>query len=119
MMMTTTTIYHNPNCGTSRTVLALLQDAGMKPRVIEYLKTPPSRQELAEIQHAIGLPVREIMRRSDALYGELELDHARWTEAQLLDLIAQHPILLNRPIVVTAKGARLCRPAEMVRELLG
>lgn len=112
------TIYHNPACGTSRNVLALIRHAGLEPRVIEYLKTPPSRQELRELLAAMGLPVRAILREKGTPYAELDLGNPKWTDEQLLDFIGRHPILMNRPIVVTPLGTRLCRPSEEVLEIL-
>jgi arsenate reductase (glutaredoxin) len=112
------TVYHNPACGTSRTVLEIIRSAGEEPQVIEYLKQPPSREELQAIIDRIGLPIRDIMRRTGSPYDELGLDNPKWTDAQLIDFMLEHPILINRPIVVTPTAARLCRPADSVRELL-
>lgn len=112
------TLYHNPACGTSRNVLALLHERGIEPEIIEYLKHPPSRKELLKLVKRMKVPVRDILRRKGTPYEELHLDDPKWTDEQLLDYIAQHPILLNRPIVVTPKGAKLCRPPESVLELL-
>lgn len=112
------TIYHNPACGTSRNVLALLRERGIEPRVVEYLKTPPDRDTLQGLLRAIGLPVREVMRRKGSPYDEMNLDDPAYTDDQLVELMLQHPILINRPIVVTDRGVRLCRPAETVLELL-
>ena len=112
----TVTIYHNPKCGTSRNVLAMIRESGAEPEVIEYLKTPPSRKRLAELIKAMGLTVREVLRRKGTPYEELGLDDPKWTEGQLIDLMVEHPILINRPIVVTPRGARLCRPASVVLE---
>ena len=114
----TVTIYHNPKCGTSRNVLAMIRESGAEPEVIEYLKTPPSRKRLAELIKAMGLTVREVLRRKGTPYEELGLDDPKWTEGQLIDLMVEHPILINRPIVVTPRGARLCRPASVVLEIL-
>lgn len=116
--MPRTTIYHNPSCGTSRNTLALIRNSGEEPLVIEYLKTPPDRGTLEQLVAALGLPVREVLRRKGTPYEELGLDSPTWTDAQLLDLVQQHPILLNRPIVVTALGTRLCRPSEVVLDIL-
>lgn len=113
-----TTIYHNPRCGTSRTVLEHLNDAGMSPTVVEYLKTPPSRQALQSLIAQAGLNVRDAVRTKEALYQELGLDAPGVTDDQLLDAMIAHPILINRPFVVTPKGTRLCRPADLVREIL-
>lgn len=112
------TIYHNPQCGTSRNTLALLEEAGYTPHVIEYLKNPPDRATLVSLIQGAGLPVREMMRQKDALYEEQQLADPKWTDDQLIDLMLAHPILINRPIVVTPLGVRLCRPKETVREIL-
>src|SRR5262245_30204184 len=112
----TVTIYHNPRCGTSRNTLALIREAGIEPEVIEYLKTPLSRAELAALVARMGVPVREVLRAKEDLAGELGLRDPAVGDDALLDAMAAHPILMNRPIVVTDKGARLCRPAETVRE---
>lgn len=112
------TIYHNPSCGTSRNVLALMRHCGVEPRVIEYLKTPPSRDELRGLLAAMNLSVREILRERGTPYAELGLDQPHWSDGQLLDFIEAHPILMNRPIVVAPQGTRLCRPSELVLDLL-
>lgn len=112
------TIYHNPSCGTSRKVLAAIHEAGITPTVIEYLKTPPDRATLERLIAAMGLPVRAVLRDKGDLYEELGLADPKWTDAQLVDFMLQHPILMNRPIVVTPRGTRLCRPAELVQEIL-
>ncbi len=112
------TIYHNPACGTSRNTLALLRHAGLEPQVIEYLKTPPSKQTLRELVEAMGIPVRELLRERGTPYGELQLGDAKWSDEELLDFIVQHPILMNRPVVVTPLGTKLCRPVEEVLEIL-
>jgi len=112
------TIYHNPRCGTSRTVLQTLREAGIEPTIIEYLKTPPSRQTLAGLIQQAGLTVREAVRAKEPVYQELGLDAPGVDDDALLDAMVEHPILINRPFVVTERGARLCRPAEVVRELL-
>jgi len=114
----TTTIYHNPDCGTSRNVLAMIRNSGEEPRTIEYLKTPPSRDELVDLLRQMELRPRELLRRKGTPYDELGLDDARWTDEQLIDLMLEHPILINRPIVVTELGAKLCRPSETVLEIL-
>lgn len=114
----TVTIYHNPNCGTSRNVLAILREQGIEPTVIEYLKTPPSRAELVKLIKVSGLSVRQVLRDKGSPYEELNLADPKWTDEQLIDHMMQHPILINRPIVVTAKGVRLCRPKEVVLEIL-
>lgn len=116
--MADTIIYHNPNCGTSRKVLAALREAGLEPRVIEYLKTPPSRDELKALLAKMGIGVRQLLRRKAPQFDELRLDDPAKTDEQLIDAIMAHPILIERPVVVTAKGARLCRPAEEVAALL-
>ncbi len=112
------TVYHNPACGNSRNTLALLRERGFSPRVIEYLKTPPSRAELKQLLAEMGLSVREILRNKEAVYSELGLGGADRTDEQLLDAIEQHPVLMNRPIVVTPLGTRLCRPPETVLQIL-
>jgi arsenate reductase len=114
----TVTIYHNPACGTSRNVLAMIRNAGIEPTVIEYLKTPPSRAELTDLVARIGVPLRDIMRRKGTPFDELGLDNPALGDAALLDEIERHPILINRPIVVTPLGVRLCRPSETVLALL-
>ena len=116
--MNTITIYHNPKCGTSRNVLALIRNAGIEPQVIEYLKTPPSRAELVALIAATGAPVRELMRAKEAVYTELGLANPALSDNALIDALLTHPILINRPIVVTPQGARLCRPSEAVLDLL-
>lgn len=116
--MTDITIYHNPNCGTSRNTLAMIRNSGIEPRVIEYLKTPPSRAELVALIAAIGKPVREVLRNKDALYEELDLDNPKWSDDELIDFVIVNPILINRPIVVTPLGTRLCRPSETVLKIL-
>ena len=112
------TIFHNPACGTSRNVLALLRHAGLAPTVVEYLKTPPSKEQLRALLRDMGIPVRAVLREKGTPYGELGLADPKWTDEQLLDFIVQHPILLNRPIVVTPLGTKLCRPSEEVLEIL-
>ena len=116
--MSTITIYHNPKCGTSRNVLALIRNAGIEPQVIEYLKTPPSRDELKRLIAATGAPVRELMRAKEAVYTELGLDNPALSDDALIDAMLAHPILINRPLVVTPLGTRLCRPSEAVLDLL-
>lgn len=112
------TIFHNPGCGTSRNVLALMQERGIEPEVIQYLKTPPTRDELATLVKRSGLPARAFLREKEKLYTELGLANPKWTDEQLLDFLAEHPALLNRPVVATPKGVRPCRPAETVLQLL-
>jgi arsenate reductase len=114
----TITIYHNPDCGTSRNVLALIRNSGEEPEVIEYLKTPPDRATLERLIAAMGVPVRDVLRQKGTPYDEFGLGDAKWTDAQLIDFMLQHPILMNRPIVVTPLGTRLCRPSEAVLDLL-
>ena len=116
--MSQITIYHNPKCGTSRNTLGLIRHSGAEPVVIEYLKDPPSRATLQSLLAAMGLSVRDIMRRKGTPYDELDLDNPQWTDDQLLDFIAQHPILIERPIVATPLGVRLCRPSEKVLDIL-
>ena len=114
----TITIYHNPDCGTSRNTLAMIRQSGEEPEVIEYLKTPPSRGRLIELIAAMAIPVRDLLRRKDTPYDALGLGDPGWSDEDLLDRMLQHPILINRPIVVTSKGVRLCRPSELVLDLL-
>ena len=116
--MSNITIYHNPACGTSRNVLALIRNSGESPTVIEYLKTPPDRATLVQLIQAMGMPVREVLRQKGTPYDELGLADAKWTDDQLMDFMLQHPILINRPIVVTPIGTRLCRPSEAVLDIL-
>jgi arsenate reductase len=116
---TETIIYHNPACGTSRKVLGILRDAGLQPKVIEYLKTPPSREDLVSLLGRMGKTPRQILRRRGTPYDELGLDDTAKSDDALIDAILAHPILLERPIVVTPRGVRLCRPAEEVQALLG
>ena len=114
----TITIYHNPACGTSRTALELIRSSGAEPTVIEYLKKPPSRAELLALAQAMGTTPRGLLRRKEPMYSELGLDDPVWTDEQILDAILQQPKLLERPIVVTPRGTRICRPASAVLELL-
>ena len=116
--MSKITIYHNPLCGTSRNVLAILREGDEEPQVIEYLKTPPTKAKLKELIARMGVPVRDVLRRKGTPFEELGLDDPSLTDDQLLDAMMEHPILINRPIVVTPKGVRLCRPPETVREIL-
>ncbi len=115
---TAVTIYHNPACGTSRNTLALIRSAGFDPVVIEYLKSPPDRATLQGLVRKMGISVRDLLREKGTSYTEPGLGAAHWTDAQLIDHMLAHPILINRPIVVTAWGARLCRPAETVLDIL-
>ena len=112
------TIYHNPRCGTSRNTLAAIREAGHEPEVIDYLANPPTRETLARMIAAAGLQPRDAVRRKEALYTELALDRPEVGDADLLDAMAAHPILIERPFVVTPQGVRLCRPFERVREIL-
>src|SRR5713226_3720350 len=112
------TIYHNPDCGTSRNTLAMIRQSGEEPEVIEYLKNPPSRARLIELIKAVGIPVRALLREKGTPYAELGLADPKWSDEQLIDFMLAHPILINRPIVVTPKGVKLCRPSEAVRDLL-
>ena len=112
------TVLHNPRCGTSRNVLALIRHAGIEPVVVEYLKTPPSREQLVALLAAMGVGAREVLRAKEAICAELGLDQPGVSDEAILDAIGQHPVLLNRPIVVTPRGAALCRPSERVLELL-
>jgi arsenate reductase len=116
--MSEITIYHNPKCGTSRNTLAMIRNSGEEPTVIHYLETPPSRNELTALIAAMGTPVRSVLRQKGTPYGELDLDNAKWSDDELVDFMMQHPILINRPIVVTPLGTRLCRPSEEVLDLL-
>ena len=116
--MSDITIYHNPQCGTSRNTLALIRNTGTEPRVVHYLETPPTRAELVALISATGQPVREIMRSKEAIYQELGLANPSHTDDALIDAMLAHPILINRPIVVTPLGTRLCRPSELVLDIL-
>lgn len=111
-------IYHNPNCGTSRNVLAIIRDAGTQPQVIEYLKTPPTRDQLVQLIASMGITVRELIREKGTPYAELGLSNPSLSDSQLIDAMIEHPILINRPIVISPKGTKMCRPAEVVRDLL-
>ena len=114
----TVTIYHNPDCGTSRNTLAMIRQSGIEPAIIEYLKNPPTRARLTELIAAMQIPVRALLREKGTPYAELGLADSKWTDDQLIDFMLAHPILINRPIVVTPKGVRLCRPSEAVLDLL-
>jgi arsenate reductase len=114
----TITIYHNPGCGTSRNVLALIRNSGEEPEIVEYLKTPPSRERLVALIAAIGISVRDLLRRKGTPYDELGLGDPKFSDDELIDLMLAHPILINRPIVETSLGTRLCRPSEAVLEIL-
>jgi arsenate reductase (glutaredoxin) len=111
-------VYHNPNCGTSRNVLGFIKEAGIEPTVIEYLKTPPDRATLVALLRQMGMKPRELLREKGTPYAELGLGEDRWSDDQLIEQMLQHPILINRPIVVTPWGAKLCRPSETVKEFL-
>ena len=116
--MTDITIYHNPECGTSRNVLALIRNSGVEPTIIEYLKTPPDRARLVALIAQLNLPVRDVLRRKGTPYGELQLENPSLSDNDLIDAMLAHPILMNRPIVVTELGTRLCRPSEAVLDIL-
>ena len=116
--MSNITIYHNPACGTSRNVLALIRNSGEEPTVIEYLKTPPDRATLMVLIAAMGVSARAVLREKGTPYAELGLGDPQWGDDQLIDFMLQHPVLINRPIVVTPLGTRLCRPSEAVLDIL-
>ena len=116
--MSTVTIYHNPACGTSRNVLALIRNAGVEPEVVEYLKNPPDKATLNALILAMGTGARALLREKGTPYADLGLADPTWSDAQLVDFMLQHPILINRPIVVTALGTKLCRPSEAVLDIL-
>lgn len=116
--MANITIYHNPACGTSRNTLALIRNSGAEPEVIEYLKTPPGKERLQELVITMGISARDLLRQKGTPYEELGLGDPKWTDDELLDFMVQHPILMNRPVVVTPLGVRLCRPSELVLEIL-
>jgi arsenate reductase (glutaredoxin) len=112
------TIYHNPDCGTSRNTLGMIRQSGVEPTIIEYLRTPPSRKRLKELIAAMGISVRDLLRQRGTPYHDLGLDDPKWTDEQLIDQMLADPILINRPIVVTEKGVKLCRPSETALPLL-
>lgn len=114
----TVTIYHNPACGTSRNTLAMIRASGEQPQIIEYLKTPPTRATLVKLLKAMGLTPRELIRAKQSIYTELGLDDPKWSDDELIDFMIAHPVLINRPIVITPKGTRLCRPSELVLDIL-
>ena len=116
--MTTITIYHNPACGTSRNTLALIRNSGAEPDVAEYLKTPLNVEQLQKLLATMGMRAHELMRQKGTPYAELDLGNLKWTDAELIDFMVAHPILMNRPVVVTPLGAKLCRPSEVVLDLL-
>jgi len=114
----TVTIYHNPACGTSRNTLAMIRASGEQPQIIEYLKTPPTCATLVKLLKAMGLTPRELIRAKQSIYTELGLDDPKWSDDELIDFMIAHPVLINRPIVITPKGTRLCRPSELVLDIL-
>jgi arsenate reductase len=116
--MASITIYHNPACGTSRNTLALIRNSGAEPEVIEYLKTPPTKAKLQQLLAAMGIGARALLREKGTPFAELGLADAKWSDDELLDFVVQHPILMNRPVVVTPLGAKLCRPSELVLDIL-
>jgi arsenate reductase (glutaredoxin) len=116
--MNKVTIYHNPACGTSRNTLAMIRASGVEPEVIEYLKTPPTREKVVELISRMGITAHELLRQKGTPYNELELDNNHLTQNALIDAMMQYPVLINRPIVVTSKGVKLCRPSELVLEIL-
>lgn len=111
-------IFHNPKCGTSRNTLALIRNSGVEPEVVLYLETPPSKEQLKKLIADMGIPVRDVLRQKGTPYEELDLGSAKWSDEELLNFMMVHPILINPPIVVTARGTRLCRPSEVVLEIL-
>ncbi len=116
--MSAVTIFHNPRCGTSRNTLALIRNAGIEPTVVAYLDTPPTREQLTQLVSASGLPAREVLRSKESLCAELGLNDPARTDAELIEAMVAHPVLINRPIVVTELGTRLCRPSELVLDIL-
>jgi len=116
--MTDITIYHNPACGTSRNTLALIRNSGVEPIVIEYIKSPPGKERLQQLVKAMGIGARALLRQKGTPYDELGLSDPKWTDPELIDFMVQHPILMNRPVVVTPLGTRLCRPSEAVLDIL-
>lgn len=116
--MSSITIYHNPQCGTSRNTLALIRNCGIEPKVIEYLRTPPRREQLIELIEASGLSVRQVLRSKEALCADLGLSDPARSDEELIEAMLAHPILINRPIVVSPLGTRLCRPSELVLDIL-
>lgn len=114
----TITIYHNPCCGTSRNTLAMIRQSGEEPEIVEYLDAPPSRETLVQLLSRMGLSARELLREKSAPYAELDLGNPKWTQDELIDFMVRHPILINRPIVVTPLGVKLCRPSETVLDIL-
>ena len=114
----TVTIYHNPSCSTSRNTLAMIRQGGEEPVIVEYLKNPPDRARLRALADAMGVPIRALLREKGSPYAELDLGNPKWSDDQILDFMLAHPILIQRPIVETPKGTRICRPSETVLELL-
>ena len=112
------TIFHNPKCGTSRNTLALIRNSGVEPEVVLYLETPPSKEQLKKLVADMGIPVRDVLRHKGTPYDELDLGNEKWSDEELLDFMMTHPILINRPIVVTPMGTKLCRPSEVVLDIL-
>lgn len=112
------TIYHNPSCGTSRNTLAMIRASGEEPTVVEYLKTPPDRETLVGLIRGMGITARDLLREKGTPYADLDLGNRKWTEDELVDFMTAHPILINRPVVVTERGVKLCRPSEAVLDLL-
>lgn len=113
------TIFHNPSCGTSRNTLALIRNSGVEPQVVLYLESPPSKERLKQLILDMGIPVRDVLRQKGTPYDELNLDNEKWSDDELLDFMVAHPLLINRPIVVTPLGTKLCRPSELVLDILG
>jgi arsenate reductase (glutaredoxin) len=111
-------IFHNPKCGTSRNTLALIRNSGVEPEVVLYLETPPSKQQLTKLIADMSIPVRDVLRQKDTPYEELDLGNTKWSDEELIDFMVAHPILINRPIVVTPLGTKLCRPSELVLDIL-
>ena len=111
-------IFHNPDCGTSRNTLALIRNSGVEPEVVLYLETPPSKEQLKKLIADMGIPVRDLLRQKGTPYEELDLGNTKWSDEELLDFMMTHPILINRPIVVTPMGTKLCRPSEVVLDIL-
>lgn len=114
----TIVIYHNPACGTSRNTLAIIRQSGEEPQVVEYLKTPPTHEELAGLIRDMGITPRDLLRQKGTPYGEMDLDSTKWSDDELIDAMVKHPILINRPIVVAPLGTRICRPSEVVLDIL-
>lgn len=114
----TVTIYHNPSCGTSRNTLAMIRQSGKEPEIVEYLKTPPARETLVDLMARMGIGPRELLRQKGTPYTDLDLGNPKWSDDQLIDFMMEHPILINRPIVVTPLGVKLCRPSEAVLDIL-